>query len=36
MLVVVHGVLVKDELIRHVREIFHAYECALDNEIEFD
>jgi len=32
----VHGALDQDDLIRHVREIFPAYECALDNETEFD
>jgi hypothetical protein len=36
LLAVVHGDLDQDELIRHVREIFHTYECAIDNEIEFD
>jgi len=36
LLAVVHGDLDQDELIRHVREIFPTYECALDNEIEFD
>ena len=36
LLAVVHGDLDQDELIRHVREIFPAYECALDNEIDFD
>jgi len=36
LLAVVHGDLDQDELIRHLREIFPTYECALDNEIEFD